>query len=240
MNWLAEGIEKILDLHRPEVVGVDGRNYSTRVLSKIETPTPLPINLQTLTGLVDYIKNNRDGLDLNSMTVHVEDYKSLQFFSPFAANNFCERAFVVNCEADVQQFPFERWMNVDEFNIKLMSMFTPAGDRDQLVKLMGNLCAETKLTLSDDGISQTVEGKTGVTTRGDITLSPIVDLAPFRTFAEVEQPMSKFLFRLRRDGQNVVSAALFEADGGAWRLQAMKNVAMFLGENLPKEVVVIA
>ena len=45
---------------------------------------------------------------------------------------------------------------------------------------------------------------------------------------EVEQPASDFLLRLDKDGR----PALYEADGGAWKLEAKRNIAAYLGEQL--------
>ena len=56
-------------------------------------------------------------------------------------------------------------------------------------------------------------------------------LKPFRTFAEAEQPESKFIFRMRKD-EDGVTAALIEADGGAWKVQAIKNIANYLEDKL--------
>ena len=49
----------------------------------------------------------------------------------------------------------------------------------------------------------------------DVKVPNPVTLRPFRTFIEVEQPESKFIFRMREGGR----CAIFEADGahGSWR-----------------------
>lgn len=136
-------------------------------------------------------------------------------------------------------FPFGRWLPLEEFNIQVMSRFTGAGDRANIIAVCGKLSVDTSLAVEDDGVSQTVQAKIGVTKLADVTLPPVVELAPFRTFAEVDQPLSKFLFRMKRDGNNVY-AALYEADGGAWRHDAMLKVAEYLKASLPEQVVVIA
>ena len=62
-------------------------------------------------------------------------------------------------------------------------------------------------------------------------------LKPYRTFVEVEQPESKFVFRM----QTGPEMALFEADGGAWRIQAMKNIKEYLEKELKAfEISIIA
>lgn len=53
-------------------------------------------------------------------------------------------------------------------------------------------------------------------------------LQPYRTFLEVEQPASDFLLRLDKEGR----PALYEADGGAWKLEAKRNIAAYLCEQL--------
>ena len=44
----------------------------------------------------------------------------------------------------------------------------------------------------------------------------------------MEQPASDFLLRLDKEGR----PALYEADGGAWKLEAKRNIAAYLGEQL--------
>lgn len=239
-TWLRDAIEKIEELNKNEIVEVDGRKYSTTGLNKILAPTPASIKVKTLTGLADYFKENRDGLELSTVTVRVDSFCRVEAFCPVMRDNFCERAYPIEAEASLPNgFSFGNWMSIEDFNIRLMSLFTNAGDRDSIMKVTGRVTAETSVTVEDDGISQAVEAKTGVVSVGEVVLAPIVDLAPFRTFAEVSQPVSKFLFRMRRDN-NHVAAALFEADGGAWRLDAMNNIAEYLRANLPEQVVVIA
>ena len=61
--------------------------------------------------------------------------------------------------------------------------------------------------------------------------SPCI-LRPIRTFIEVEQPASDFIFRLRTGAEDKVLAGLFEADGGAWKITAMSNIVKYLRETL--------
>jgi len=90
---------------------------------------------------------------------------------------------------------------------------------------------ESVKTYGDDGVSQQATVKSGVTSVVDVKVPNPVLLKPFRTFAEAEQPESKFIFRLRKDDAGV-TAALFEADGGAWKVQAIQNIADYLNEHL--------
>ena len=68
----------------------------------------------------------------------------------------------------------------------------------------------------------------GVALKEQQTVQPIVHLQPYRTFLEVKQPASDFLLRIDKDGH----PALYEADGGAWKLEAKRRIAAYLGEQL--------
>lgn len=80
----------------------------------------------------------------------------------------------------------------------------------------------------NQSISQEVSVRTGAVLKEQQTVQPIVRLQPYRTFWEVEQPASDFLLRLDKEGH----PALYEADGGAWKLEAKRSIAAYLGEQL--------
>lgn len=54
----------------------------------------------------------------------------------------------------------------------------------------------------------------------------------FRTYAEIEQVESKFLFRVNKDG----TVCLREADGGQWKYEVQNEIVKYLEENL-KELI---
>ena len=68
----------------------------------------------------------------------------------------------------------------------------------------------------------------GVVLKDNKVVKPRVKLIPFSTFSEVKQPERELLLRLDGSG----SVALFEADGGAWKLEARKNIADYLKSEL--------
>ncbi|MED3469309.1 hypothetical protein P4485_32040, partial [Bacillus thuringiensis] len=86
--------------------------------------------------------------------------------------------------------------------------------------VIGNVVDEMVKGIEDDGVSQAVTVKTGTATRGQAKVPNPVELMPYRTFVEVEQPESRFVFRMREGAR----CGLFEADGGAWKLEAMNNI----------------
>lgn len=55
---------------------------------------------------------------------------------------------------------------------------------------------------------------------------------PYRTFLEVDQPVSEFIFRMKQDKYDGVLCALFEADGGAWKMEATERIKKYLESEL--------
>lgn len=118
----------------------------------------------------------------------------------------------------------------------LRTAFASAGDRDILLKLAGNVVDETAVTAADDGVSQETTVRSGVASRAKVKLPNPVTLAPYRTFLEVEQVASPFLFRMHKGP----SFSLHEADGGAWRMEAMARVKDWLVKALlPSERIIV-
>jgi hypothetical protein len=80
----------------------------------------------------------------------------------------------------------------------------------------------------DDTVGQEVKTARGVVMSERTKVPNPVLLAPYRTFREVTQPESLFVLRLRSGDGDKPRCALFEADGGTWKLEAIQNVATWL------------
>lgn len=209
----------------------NGELYSNVNLSKIEEPTRSALTIQSLTGAVDFIKDNFDEDEkliitvLNERTVYVETQ----------LNDNKEREVVLRVTADVPEKTLNHHMPLEEFNIQLQSQFIETGDSEKILSIIGNLRNENVKNLGDDGITQVVEVKKGVTIAQDEVVPNPVYLKPFRSFTEISQPESPFVFRLKQRNDEVY-AALFEADGGAWRNEARQSIKKFFDEKLHHEV----
>ena len=114
----------------------------------------------------------------------------------------------------------------------MQSKFVPNTDSDLLLKFAGTVESGTITDYGDDGISQKATVKTGVASKADAVIPSPVRLKPYRTFTEVDQPESDFVFRMKEDKYDGVQCALFEADGGAWKLHAMESIQEYLEEQL--------
>ena len=84
-----------------------------------------------------------------------------------------------------------------------------------------------KVNYGDDGVTQKTTIKQGIASKADVLVPNPVTLTPYRTFLEVEQPSSEFVFRIKDNGGAPVFM-LVEAEGGLWRAEAMQNIKEYL------------
>lgn len=115
---------------------------------------------------------------------------------------------------------------------KFIDTAPDATDKELLLKFVGTVESGTVAEYGDDGISQKATVKTGIASKENVIVPSPVLLVPYRTFVEVEQPGSEFIFRVKDDKYDGVQCALFEADGGAWEIAAMDGIKTYLEEQL--------
>ena len=225
---LKEAIEKLLSLAPPNRVEDAPRSYSDKNLYPIQAPLLSPVEVCTMAGFVDLVTNGVDKFP-QDVFVHVVDHEEVQLIAK-VSDDWGRR--VVYAKADLTQttgFRFGQFMNHEEFIIGVSSCFTAEGDREYLLKLASNISTERVGTSADDGISQQVGMKAGVVLKSVEVVKGRVSLAPYRTFREVAQPLSEFVVRVKQGAEGVVPAlALYEADGGTWKIAAIENVARYL------------
>lgn len=219
-----EFIEKIEDMTGPKVIETTQGTFSDKRLYRIENKIVDTISLTSLSGLTTMIKQEMNEYNL-PLFVRVTSAERVHVLG--AVRDDMQREMPFTAEAKFIGFDFNDYMSIENMIINLKSRFAPTEDRDYLVQLLGNITDQQSIQTKDDGITQSATVKSGIQLVGEQRIKPIVTLKPYRTFLEVEQPESEFLIRLK-DGR----AALFEADGGAWEREAVKNVADKLRELL--------
>lgn len=215
-------VEKLEKMTAPQVIETVQGTFSKDRLYRVEDKTADTLSLTTLSGLVAMVKKECKSY-LNPLFVRVTSPEKVDVFGTIRADSQRERPFTA--DAVLPAFEFNRYYTVEDMIIRLKSRFAETEDREYLVKLLGNITDSQSVQTKDDGITQSATVRSGIQLVGEQKIKPIIKLKPYRTFLEVEQPESEFLIRLK-DGH----AALFEADGGAWRNQAMANVGDLLRE----------
>lgn len=227
-HFTSDVVQAIKDSEGIQEVIIDDLSYTNRpVHLPPAEPTLKAIGVVTLTGLLDY----REMLHGESLFVHVESPTSAHLLSTAEGRyRQRDRHVYADCTTVIGKgFRFGEWLDVETFIINLQSQFVDTENRAALLSVVGNLASENVQTLADDGVIQVVETRQGIARRGAATVPNPISLQPYRTFPEVDQPASEFVFRLKqgRDGE-MPRAALFEADGGQWKLEAIERIAAWL------------
>ena len=232
------GEEKRRAEETPTVLEINGHSYTAYrgQLSRVQTVKPdreeKPDIFEafSLSGLVDFIQTDVDGIFQNPAirhTVRVIDPKHVEVLTPMHGF-YKERDVVARCTALVPKISFGSYLDVDEFQIMVQSMFADSDNRAKVLLLSGSLRKEQTMQTADDGVSQKITINRGVSMADDVTVKNPVALKPLRTFYEVDQPDSPFILRFNEDAK----AALFEGDGGAWQLRAVENIRAWLTDKL--------
>lgn len=227
---LKEALQYLIKLGSIERFTIDRQEFSSQQLHLIKEAAPSPLEVRSLSGLVEYLQSGFDADKYIQRMVHIVSPTEVVAFSSFNGNYI--RNEYIQAKAMLPSFTFDRFYDSEDFNIKLQSSFVKNSDRDIVLKVVGNIKEESVSSVGDDGVSQSVVAKTGIASVGNVLVPNPVLLAPYRTFVEVEQPESDFIFRMKTGP----SCALFEADGGAWKLAAIRNVKTFLQNQLEKEI----
>lgn len=213
-----------------------GRHYTTAGVEPVLHPMPRTLSVKTLTALVDYLKVNVDKLDVSTLICHIESPSVVSLRSALVGD-FSQRSTYISAELEQLQIKFNSYLDGEAFNILLQSCFVDnetdpqkATDRGLVLRYCASVREVSEGITLDDGITQAVTVKKGIASVETVTLPNPVTLRPYRTFIEVEQPASKFVFRAE-EGPRFM---LVEADGGAWKSEAMKNIKNFMEFEVPE------
>ena len=242
---LKAAIEKILSLSEPHVLEIGGETYTDKDLNRIpHERTARPLEVHTMTAILNYITTGCDELEDNidrKFVIHVADHEHVYLYHELNADK--ARECLLECSVSPKTFPFGRWLDVESFIIAMQAHFVQSYNVDALVKLVGNIVDENSVTTADDGMSQKVTARSGISLVKQVEVPNPISLAPYRTFNEIEQPESNFVFRVRK-GETGVEAALFTADGNALINDAIICIRDYLAAELPEalrgEVIILA
>jgi hypothetical protein len=234
---IKEAIDRILELSTPNLSEVCGCTYSDKKLYRIDEDirNDDAIQMNTLKGLVDYIKNTDDfKASAKPYIVQIVSPTEVQLISSLDYDR--KRETLVRVKAVVPEFEYGRFLENEKFIINVQAKFIDAehleNDKPTILAFAGNVKAGTVAEYGDTGVGQKAAIRRGVSSLQQVEVPSPCQLIPYRTFTEVEQPMSRFIFRVKDDDRLGVQCALFEADGGAWQNGAKENIKNYLTSEL--------
>lgn len=223
-----EKIEDLVEAKNEEFYEkeIDGKKYVNKRLFPVEKDVPDQVKLNSLDAVIQFTRNlakSKFSFDFPIQIFTTDGSVKVYSSIDESANSI---PFAFACP-NIPNIQFGRYMSKEEFIIMIQTCFVESENKSALLKLVSTIAEESKVETNDNGISQTVQTKSGVMIKNS-SIPPIVELTAYRTYQEVEQPSTMYLLRAREGGE----LALFEADGGAWKYDAQKKVVKYLEENL--------
>ncbi len=213
-----------------QVLDIDGKKFTTRNVfppPREEFKQPVEIRVATLTGFTAYVKK----FISQGAFVHVVNHSLVGFVGDLYGECKQRDAFCCAAFEDLfgKSFSFGQYHDHESFIVCLQSLFVPTPERADVLKVIGTIKDEQVRQFSDDGVSQSVAAKAGSVLVTEVAVPNPVMLRPWRTFREIEQPESAFVLRVRQGKEGgKPTCALFEADGGRWKLEAVEGIKKFL------------
>lgn len=218
----------------PKVIEIAGKTYCNKDLIEYGMdPMASEIEATTLTAMIDYIKNCREELR-KSMIIQVKSPTCVRLYSGLTKDR--KREYLFESSAIVPRFRFDDWYDQERFLIELQADFEVNGDLLAIQKVAGNVEAKTTANYGDDGVTQKTTIKQGIASKADVLVPNPVTLIPYRTFLEIAQPESQFVFRIKDNGGEPVFK-IVEAEGGLWRNEAMSRIKCYLEDELEGQLI---
>lgn len=253
---IKKALEYIVGLGELNTLELDGRTFVDKTLHEIKEPEFPTMTVSSIEAIVTYIREvAKEEVDVAEPLPFTDDKDANDYYAPELSTPLIVTVesptkisvrsiawgdgtrdwhIIADCDDDLPQFKYGSWYDLESFNIALQSRFIDNDDRAALLRFTSAVVDENSVKHTDDGIGQTTTVKVGVATVGEAKVPNPVALKPYRTFLDVEQPESKFIFRVREGGQ----CAIFEADGGRWKMDAKSNIYNYLQEKLSEKIMV--
>lgn len=210
---------------------INGETYAATALHRIapHVDRPAKITVNGLDSIAKLVRTELDMAENRPVYIRVASPRSVEVFTTL--DSYMERDFLYAAECDAPNFS-GGWQPQEEAIIKLRSAFIPNEGTEYLLDLLSRICKDDSVTSDDNGVSQTVTARQGISLKSYEAVRGRIPLRPYRTFTEVEQPESEFILRLDENGR----VGLIEADGGAWKMEAKSKIAAYFETMLADEV----
>lgn len=233
---LKAAIEKIIEVSGPKIVTDNaGAMYSVSNGGIEEIRPELdyvePISLNSLDALVQMVKTEATAHE-DRIYLSVRDHLTVSCFGHPHDDLRQKRIVYYEAQAkDVPGWDSQTKLPFDHAAVALQTRFQESADRTYTLTLLSQITTGAKITYNDIGVATTVVTSKGVSLQQNSTIRPLVNLRPYRTFQEVEQPEGLFLIRIDERG-----ITFMEADGGMWKLAARQTIKAYLSEALKDEI----
>lgn len=224
---IEEAIRKVMELTPGKyVLDAFGRQIWNKNGATLPDPSWPTLGFVSLTALEEYIKEAHPQEILDKDFIHIASPELVVFQGPVTGEKRIVNTYA-QAKCDYRPFVFGCWIPTEEFIIGLQTMFVQDETTAKLLKVVGNLSSDTQIKTLDNGVSQEVTARAGITMVDNVELPNPVELRPYRTFLEVVQPKSEYVLRMQKNSYGI-SCALFDVGGNLWKTEAVKAIKEWL------------
>lgn len=229
---IVDALEFLINQYKPVVK--DDSSETLYVSSEYEKqlqPTPSPIKISSLGGIIDYISTVDEKISSPSF-IHVESHCQVNVVDSLNVDMDRNIFAFAKCPHDRRRG--KDWYDLESFIITIKSDFVQDENTDKLLNISSKIDLSDTASLKDDGISQEVSLKSGVHLVNKTEIPSLIKLRPYSTFTEIEQPACDFVYRVRKK-EHSVQIGLFECENANWQVQAVNDIYNYLKDkvNIP-------
>lgn len=219
-------LEYLVGLKPTNIFTIEGETYSDRELKRIPKVKRLPsrYEVKSLDAISKLIRTEI-GNSLVPLFIRIDSPTRVYVESTWDSDfDRCCQYSAICEEANFRP----GWRDQENAIIELKSAFLPTEGQQYLIDLLSRICIDDGVSTTDNGVSQTVTTRQGVSLKQAENVKNIVSLKPFRTFREVNQPESQFLIRVDEKAR----IGILEADGEVWKIEAKLNIKAYFEKEL--------
>ena len=251
-----EAIEQLQHSNQsPKVIEINGYSYlvapGSMAIKQQMPATPHTLFINTLAGVVEYLRHCNPEAELwdnspkdSKYLIHIEDYSTVKIISPLEPVHMTRRCFI-QAKARPNEFKLGQYMDTERFIVSAMSSFVPTERLEKLMDFISQIKAGSTREEVDNRVSQTVTVQKTVATLGLAEVPNPVELNPYLTFPEIEQPQRSYVFRIRqpKTPEDPIMIALFPIESSVWEAEACEAIRLYfmdVEKKFPMNTVIIS
>lgn len=168
------------------------------------------VTLQTLQGIRGFV----DATDCPMLSfINIVSPTHMVGFGKVGENGRLQALFTA--QAKTKEFPYGRQLTMEDFILNVQVCFEDSEDKTELLSAVSRVVQNSQVVQEDDGITQTLEIKSGIALKENKRISPVRNLAAYRSFPGFASPVAPFLFRAHKDEKGV-KFSLTDMAGDNW------------------------
>jgi len=178
------------------------------------------ITVQTLQGIFGF-HHSKDCPDL--AFINIVSPTHMIGFGRVGENGRLQPLFTA--QAKTKEFPYGRPLSMEDFVLNVQVCFAESEDKTELLSAVSRVVQNSQVVQEDDGITQTLEIKSGIALKENKRISPVRNLEAYRSFPGFASPFAPFLFRAHKDEKGV-KFSLTDMAGDNWigaTMEALRN-----------------